>query len=74
MKEATERRGLIAALMVRVIGIAASLASARELDQEIYRLLSHGMTEPEVVGRTGQPDRRIDQLEPTPLSQRITNY
>jgi hypothetical protein len=37
-------------------------------------LLIHCMTEPEVVGRTGQPDRRIDQFEPTPLSQRLVNY
>ena len=43
-------------------------ADARELDQEVYQLLSYGMTEAEVVSLTGQPDRRIDRFEPTPLS------
>jgi hypothetical protein len=37
-------------------------------------MLSHGMTEPEVVGRTGEPERRIDQLDPRPLSRRIASY
>ncbi|MBX3327160.1 MAG: hypothetical protein KF682_14770 [Nitrospira sp.] len=57
-----------------VMGMILSSVDARELDQETYQLLSYGMTEAEVVGRAGQPDRRIDQLEPTPLSQRIVSY
>lgn len=56
------------------MGMILSSVDARELDQETYQLLSYGMTEAEVVGRAGQPDRRIDQLEPTPLSQRIVSY
>lgn len=74
MKEALRTRGLEVGLILSLIGIAASLGSARELDQDVYRMLSHGMTEPEVVARIGQPDQRIDQLEATPLSQRITSY
>jgi hypothetical protein len=69
-------------LMWPLIGIAVVAgmigemftANARELDQETYQLLSYGMTEAEVVGRAGQPDRRIDQFEPTPLSQRLISY
>ena len=57
-----------------LIGKVVPSADARELDQETYQLLSYGMTEAEVVGRAGQPDRRIDQLELTPLSQRIISY
>ena len=57
-----------------VIGEGLPSADARELEQETYQLLSYGMTEAEVVGRAGQPDRRIDQLEPTPLSQRVIGY
>lgn len=74
MNNAILLTGLRLGLMVMMIGLAVLQATARELDQEIYQMLSHGMTEPEVVGRTGQPDRRIDQLEPTPLSQRIVTY
>ncbi|MGC4098464.1 MAG: hypothetical protein QM706_15225 [Nitrospira sp.] len=45
-----------------LVGIAASSsgiektlpsADARELDQEIYQMLSYGMTEAEVAGRAG---------------------
>jgi len=57
-----------------VIGDGLQSADARELGQEIYQMLSYGMTEAEVVGRAGQPDRRIDQFEPTPLSQRLISY
>jgi hypothetical protein len=49
-------------------------ANARELEQKTYQLLSYGMIEAEVVGRAGQPDQRIDQFEPTPLSQRLISY
>ena len=49
-------------------------AIARELPQETYHLLSHGMSEAEVVARTGPPDRRIENYEPTPLSQRVISY
>jgi len=74
------RHQIILSILVTVtvggswIGKAVPSADARELDQETYQLLSYGMTEAEVVGRAGQPDRRIDQLEPTPLSQRIISY
>lgn len=47
---------------------------ARELDHDTYRMLSHGMTEADVVSRAGQPDRRLDQVEPTQLSQRLVSY
>ena len=67
-------KGRVFVLMLSVIGVAGSPTAGRELDQEIYRLLSHGMTEPEVAGRAGEPDRRINQLDPTPLSRRITSY
>lgn len=67
-------------LWLASVGLIASIASlyssaaARELEQEIYQMLSYGMTEAEVVGRAGQPDRRLDQFEPTPLSQRLMSY
>ena len=51
-----------------------SSAQARELDLETVGILSQGMTEAEVIARTGQPDRRIDQFEPTPLNQRLQSY
>jgi hypothetical protein len=57
-----------------ITGSGMSFLNARELDQEIYQMLSHGMTEAEVVARAGQPDRRIDQFEPTPLGQRLVSY
>lgn len=49
-------------------------ASARELSQETYHFVSHGMSEAEVMARTGPPDRRIDNYEPTPLGQRVVSY
>lgn len=55
-------------------GLNTSLLNARELDQDTYHMLSYGMTEAEVVARTGPPDRRTDQFEPTPLSQRLISY
>ncbi len=61
-------------LAAGVVEIITSQVDARELDQETYRMLSHGMTEPEVVGRAGQPDRRLDQFEPTSLNQRLVSY
>lgn len=64
------RLGLVAG-MAQLI---AAPASARELDPDVYRMLSYGMTEGEVVARTGQPDRRLDQFEPSPLSQRLISY
>lgn len=57
-----------------VVGGFGIATEARELDQDTYRMLSHGMTEAEVVGRTGQPDRRLDQFEPTQLNQRLVSY
>jgi len=54
--------------------VATSPVGARELNLETFGMLSYGMTEAEVVGRAGQPDRRIDQFEPTPLSQRLVSY
>lgn len=70
---------LLAILVVLTVdssGIGNTLlsAEARELAQETYQMLSYGMTEGEVVGRAGPPDRRIDQFEPTPLSQRVISY
>ena len=49
-------------------------ATARELSQETYHVLSQGMSEAEVVARTGSPDRRIENYEPTQLSQRVVSY
>jgi len=60
--------------LVGIGTVAVSPVDARELNLETFGMLSHGMTEAEVVGRTGQPDRRIDQFEPTPLSQRLVSY
>ena len=57
-----------------LVGVVSARLEARELDQDTYRMLSHGMTEAEVVGRAGQPDRRLDQFEPTQLSQRLVSY
>lgn len=54
--------------------MAAPPACARELAQETFGMLSYGMTEAEVVGRAGQPDRRLDQFEPTPLNQQLVSY
>ncbi|MFO0699973.1 MAG: hypothetical protein U0236_12150 [Nitrospira sp.] len=67
-------RWMMSAVLIGMWGAVTPTVSARELDQDTYRLLSHGMTEGEVVGRTGQPDRRLDQFEPTPLSQRLVRY
>jgi hypothetical protein len=53
---------------------SGQLVDATEVNLETFGMLSQGMTEPEVVGRTGQPDGRIDQFEPTPLSQRLVSY
>ena len=72
------RQGILIWILISiassVMGMVLSSVDARELDQETYQLLSYGMTEAEVVGRAGQPDRRIDQFEPTPLSQRLISY
>lgn len=69
------------AAWIRSVGVLLSIVGgfnvhleARELDHDTYRMLSHGMTEAEVVSRAGQPDRRLDQLEPTQLSQRLVSY
>ena len=74
------RRYILLAILLGVgvggsdMGNSLQPAAARELAQETYQMLSYGMTEAEVVGRAGQPDRRIEQYEPTSLSQRITSY
>ena len=67
---------ILASIAVSGSAIETTLPSAdgRELEQEIYQMLSYGMTEAEVVGRAGQPDRRLDQFEPTSLSQRLVSY
>jgi len=57
-----------------LVGGVSGCLEARELDQDTYRMLSQGMTEAEVVGRAGQPDRRLDQFEPTQLNQRLVSY
>lgn len=49
--------------------MAAPPVGAGELELEMFGMLSYGMTEAEVVGRAGQPDRRLDQFELTPLNQ-----
>jgi hypothetical protein len=74
MKQRTEVWLLSLWLLFGSGELAVPLVDARELDLETFGMLIHGMTEPEVVGRTGQPDRRIDQFEPTPLSQRLVSY
>jgi hypothetical protein len=64
-------------LIVGIVGIGPLVVSpsdARKLPQETFGMMSHGMTEAEVVGRAGQPDRRLDQIEPTPQSQRLISY
>ena len=64
-------------LIVGIAGIGPLVVSpshARELPQETFGMMSYGMTEAEVVGRAGQPDRRLDQIEPTPQSQRLISY
>lgn len=67
----------IVLLSLGIVGIgpvAVSPVGARELSLETFGMLSVGMTEGEVVGRAGQPDRRLDQFEPSPLSQRLVSY
>ena len=54
--------------------IAAQPASARELDQQTFGMLSLGMAEAAVVARTGPPDRRLDNIEPTLLGQQLVSY
>ncbi|HEV8326338.1 MAG TPA: hypothetical protein VGQ08_02545 [Nitrospiraceae bacterium] len=64
-------------LSLGLVGIGqmtAPPAGARELELETFGMLSYGMTEAEVVGRAGQPDRRLDQFEPTPLNQQLVSY
>lgn len=65
---------ILIAGIVGVGQITTLLADARELAQETFGMMSYGMTEAEVVGRAGQPDRRLDQVEPTPQSQRLVSY
>ena len=65
---------MMSAVLIGVWIAVTTTVNARELDQDTYRLLSQSMTEGEVVGRTGAPDRRLDQFEPTPQSQRLVSY
>ena len=51
-----------------------STGRRRGVELETFGMLSYGMTEAEVVGRAGQPDRRLDQFEPTPLNQQLMSY
>lgn len=67
-------RWMMSIVLIGVWTAVAATAGARELEQDTYRLLSQSMTEGEVVGRTGAPDRRLDQYEPTPQSQRLVSY
>lgn len=63
-------------LCVGLVGIgqmAAPPDCAGELELETFGMLSYGMTEAEVVGRADQPDRRLDQIEPTPQSQKLVS-
>ena len=64
-------------LITGIVGIGqidALLVGARELPEETFGMMSYGMTEAEVVGRAGQPDRCLDRIEPTPQSQRLIGY
>lgn len=65
---------MMSAVLIGVWIAVTTTVNARELDQDTYRLLSQSMTEGDVVGRTGTPDRRLDQFEPTPQSQRLVSY
>lgn len=49
-------------------------SEARELSLETFGMLTYGMSEADVMARTGPPDQRIDQFEPTPLNQRLVTY
>ena len=67
--------GILMAGLTGMLGLdSLTQATARELSQDTYHLLSQGMSEAEVVARTGPPDRRIETFEPTPLSQRVVSY
>lgn len=51
-------------MIVGIVGVGqmtAPPAGARELAQETFGMMSYEMTEAEVVGRAGQPNRRLDQ-------------
>ncbi|BCA53462.1 hypothetical protein W02_06020 [Nitrospira sp. KM1] len=62
-------------VLILSVNAASNLpACARELDLEVYGMVSYGMTEAEVARRTGSPDQRIDQYEPTQLGQRVVSY
>lgn len=67
--------GMLAVGFTEVLWLGSlTSAAARELAQETYHVLSQGMSEAEVVARTGPPDRRIENYEPTPLGQRVVSY
>jgi hypothetical protein len=64
-------------LTVGLMGIgqmSPPLADARELDQQTFGMLGLGMTEAAVVARTGPPDRRLDNIQPTLLGQVLMSY
>jgi hypothetical protein len=67
--------GMLTVVLTGVLWLGSlTQATARELSQETYHLLSQGMSEAEVVARTGPPDRRIENYEPTQLGQRVVSY
>lgn len=60
--------------LMSTVQMATPQAGARELDQQTFGMLSLGMTEAAVVARTGPPDRRLDNIEPTLLGQQLVSY
>ncbi len=66
---------IVFALLVTMSGLlAATPMQARELPLETFGMISHGMSEAEVMSRTGQPDQRVDQWQPTQLNQTLISY
>ncbi len=61
-------------VMIGVGTMGIPSGAARELPLETYGMLTYGMSEAEVMARTGSPDHRIDQFEPTALIQRLVTY
>lgn len=60
--------------MIGVGALVVPCGEARELPLEAVGMVTVGMSEADVMARTGPPDQRIDQFEPTPLNQRLVTY
>jgi hypothetical protein len=59
------RRLVVLILLILSVQIATNLFSlravdARELEFEAYSMISAGMTDADVLGRTGEPDKKIN--------------